>query len=170
MDADAGRVASQPGSRPTDQAPSGLGASRFDPSRGELLALADRCEAATGPDSRLGAEIVIAIRGFPSRAYHQSMGMRPRGAPLADPMDWAATFLGDDPTASLDAAMTLVPEGWGWNISNPNERAIASGLLKERTPVRGEVEYGFDQRYIVAAATSALALCAAALRARAAQR
>lgn len=36
MDTDAGRVPLAPGSRPTDQAPLGLGASRFDPSRGAL--------------------------------------------------------------------------------------------------------------------------------------
>lgn len=70
-------------------------------------------------------------------------------------------------TASIDAAMTLVPKGWGWLVSQPNAKAIASGLLKERTPVLGEVQYGIDHRHTVAAATPALTLCAAALRARA---
>jgi hypothetical protein len=72
-------------------------------------------------------------------------------------------------TASLDAAMGLVPEGWGWLVSQPNAKAIASGVLKVDTPVLGEVQFGYDQRYAVAAATPALALCAAALRARASQ-
>lgn len=70
--------------------------------------------------------------------------------------------------AWLDAAMTLVPEGWGWLVSQPNAKAIASGLLKKDTPVMGEVQNGIDRRFTVAAATPALALTAAALRAHAA--
>lgn len=71
-----------------------------------------------------------------------------------------------DAEAWTDAAMCLVPEGWGWNVSQPNAKAIASGLLKEHTPVRGEVENGFEQRFIVAAETPAHALLAACLKAK----
>lgn len=73
-------------------------------------------------------------------------------------------FLGAE--AWTDAAMMLVPEGWGWNVSQPNAKAIASGLLKKHTPVRGEVENGFEQRFIVAGETPALALAQACLKAR----
>ena len=69
-------------------------------------------------------------------------------------------------TTSLDAAMTLVPEGWGFNVSQPNEKAIDSGLLRTDSPCMAEVQYGGDQRFIVAASTPALALCAAALKAQ----
>lgn len=71
-----------------------------------------------------------------------------------------------DAEAWTDAALCLVPEGWGWNVSQPNAKAIASGLLKEETPVRGEVENGFEQRFIVAGETPALAIAQAALRAK----
>jgi len=71
-----------------------------------------------------------------------------------------------DAEAWTDAAMCLVPEGWGWNVSQPNAKAIASGLLKEHTPVRGEVENGSEQRFIVAGETPAYALLAACLKAK----
>lgn len=71
-----------------------------------------------------------------------------------------------DAEAWTDAALMLVPEGWGWNVSQPNAKAIASGLLKEETPVRGEVENGFEQRFIVAGETPALAIAQAAIRAK----
>lgn len=71
-----------------------------------------------------------------------------------------------DAEAWTDAAMLLVPEGWGWNVSQPNAKAIASGLLKEHTPVRGEVGNGSEQRFIVAGETPAHALLAACLKAK----
>jgi len=73
-------------------------------------------------------------------------------------------------TASLDAAMTLVPEGWNWMAGNrdqPKARAYVNngelaftGVAARRNPAR--------QWFEVVAATPALALCSAALRARAA--
>jgi len=107
-----------------------------------LLELAELCEKAEGP----------------SYALEQAIGRAVRCPTVVPPIY----------TASLDAAMSLVPEGWGWLVSQPNAKAIASGLLKERTPVLGEVQYGCDLRFAVAAATPALALTAACLRARAA--
>lgn len=92
----------------------------------ELIALADACEAATGPDFHLDMEIMRAVR----RDFNTAPGY----------------------TASLDAAMTLVPEGWGYSIC-PN-----SSLL-----TRSAFSAGIMSR----AKTPALALCAAALRARA---
>lgn len=58
-------------------------------------------------------------------------------------------------TTSLDAAVTLVPDGWEWHVS-------ASGKVVVRID-----ESGLDEHYIQAnARTPALALCIAALRAR----
>ena len=58
-------------------------------------------------------------------------------------------------TASLDAAMTLVPEGRWWSVNGGNRADVwASGYI--------------DERWHATAATPALALTAAALRARAA--
>jgi len=102
--------------------------------RTTLLALAERCEQAAGPDRELDARIYILITGG-----------------SADDADYAAT----DPdvtcnpppyTASLDAAVTLVPEGCGWMV-------MSSAAKVGVWPSHG--------------ATPALALCAAALRARA---
>jgi len=112
-----------------------------------LVELAARCEAAEGPDRKLDLAVALAIRG---QAINGVINVSARY------------------TASIDAAMSLVPEGWGWLVSQPNAKALASGLLKKRTPVLGEVQYGYDRRHSVAAATPALALTAAALRARAA--
>lgn len=135
-----------------------------DATRDALLALAERAEAATEPDRALHGDIAEAL------------GLNPPWAGKRTPHFWRDSWSDgrdywDAPayTTSLDAAMTLVPKGWGWLVSQPNEKAIASGLLKKDTPVMGEVQYGCDRRYTVAAATPALALCAAALRAHAAR-
>jgi hypothetical protein len=106
-------------------------------SRDEMRELAERCEKATGPDRDLDAEIDKAIH----------------------PDDWTDGLWFDPSrhdlpayTASLDAAMSLVPEGMLWLAGYAVDgRAIAT--------------VDFDHQR--AAATPALALCAAALRARA---
>lgn len=138
--------------------------------KNELLALADRAEAATGPDRELDALIAsIARIGTEHEwAYKYPTWVASKDGRVHLEKN-GPSFAAAPYTRSLDAAMTLVPEGWGWLVSQPNAKAIASGLLKERTPVMGEVQYGIDHRYTVAAATPSLSLCAAALRARAAQ-
>ncbi len=125
-----------------------------------LLALAERCEQVSGPDRELDRQVALATGWAIMKVQGDDWLMPPTGRPVGDPRRY---------TASLDAALTLVPEGWGWLVSQPNAKALASGLLKMRTPVMGEVQYGCDQRFAVAAAAPALALCAAALRARAHQ-
>ncbi len=85
-----------------------------------LLELAERCEAATGPSYVLDLEIAEVI------------------APTE--LAWQPPY-----TASLDAAMMLVPDHDGWIIMGNSAKV---------------------GRQISGAATPALALCAAALRAR----
>lgn len=92
--------------------------------KADLLALAARVEAAS--DNAIIREVVIALD---------------RAEPLA------FTAVG----AFLDAAASLVPEGWGWEI-------YSDGL----TILRREIEHKASK-----AATPALALTAAALRAMA---
>jgi hypothetical protein len=94
-----------------------------------FIALADRCEQAAGPDRELNA----AIDDFMLK--HGPETDRIRNPRYVLPY-----------TASLDAAVTLVPEGCGWMV-------MRSAAKVGRWPSRG--------------ATAALALCAAALRARA---
>jgi hypothetical protein len=116
-----------------------------------LLALADRCEQAAGPDRELDVAIARALdwkplyrddysKWWPPAAVEDSRA-RKRSI-LHHPTQPLPAF-----TASLDAAVTLVPEGYGWMVMK-NVAKVG------RWPKR--------------AATPALALCAAALRARAA--
>jgi hypothetical protein len=99
-----------------------------DPLPERLLELAERCERATGPNFRLEQEIGAVV--FPK---------------LAD------IYL--PYTASLDAAMTLVPDGANVALQTDG----GPGPIAIVTP---------GERF-ARAATPALALCAAALRARA---
>lgn len=96
-----------------------------------LLELAERCEAATGPSYVLDLEIAEVI------------------APTE--LAWQPPF-----TASLDAALMLVPEGWTGIV--PITGGDDAWLWQERALA------GTGHR--CRAATPALALCAAALRAR----
>ena len=57
-------------------------------------------------------------------------------------------------TASIDAAMTLVPEGWLWSLFGPDNQAC---LVNPDNP---------SQASTCDAATPAIALCIAALRAQ----
>lgn len=129
--------------------------------RDELLALADRCEVATGEDRGIDCWIENHLglaRFVPDRPAPLGGGWLDK---RVDPKSY---------TASLDAAMTLVPEGWNWMAGNrdqPLARAYVNngelafvGAGMRRNPNR--------QWYETTAATPALALCTAALRARAA--
>ncbi len=117
-----------------------------------LLALAERCEQATGPDRVLDAEIAMAAGIAPLGSEHEGNCTGWLKAPAISFGVWKSPEF----TASLDAAMTLVPEGHccgagtkfdgtGWAYVEPIPSAVADR---------------------VSAATPALALCAAALRAR----
>ena len=96
--------------------------------RERLLALAERCETASGPDRDLEIAIWRLVE-------------RPDAAESKVPLPWLANY-----TASLDAALTLVPEECGWMV-------MGCAAKVGRQPSRG--------------ATPALALASAALRARA---
>lgn len=132
----------------------------------DLLA---RLEAATGPDRLLDAEIDCAVR-FPD--------LRP-----AEPDDFAGKY-GYSPgnikvdtgflmsasyTRSIDAALTLVPDGCGWSAGWG--QILPDKPMGEARITRNAHFIGYDANYDVIvkanAATPALALCIAALRARA---
>lgn len=126
----------------------------------ELLKLAERCEAATGPDRELDA--LIACHAPICRADY-ILSARPsqkRGMVTRYFDDGGhGTFVCENYTASLDAAMTLVPEGCASAIGTMafvNETRLPWACIW--TP-QGEPTWRSD------AATPALALCAAALRA-----
>ena len=102
--------------------------------RTALLALAERCEQAAGPDRELDGEIDAAI-GWPTSSYFHQHTRRYTG--------------------SLDAAITLVPDGWIWVVGSYGNARV----YQDQTA---------GKSFIGENAKPALALCAPALRARAA--
>lgn len=135
----------------------------------ELIAKLDR---ASGPDRELDAGIWehlgLAPKYDNSKNNYGHWHYRGGGDyHYSDDSPWGRNQLAPFYTSSIDAAMTLVPDGYGWSVSQPNATALASGLLKKNTPVTAEVQHGIGSRYVVAGATPAIALCIAALKARA---
>jgi hypothetical protein len=127
--------------------------------------LIERLEQATAEQQRELLEAAfVAIHGEPTEATRPNVASAwlDRWRPFLALLD-AGGF--------LDAAMSLVPEGWRWMAGQrefPHCRAyVENGELAFRgfglrpNPAR--------QWFEVTAATPALALCAAALRARKAQ-
>jgi hypothetical protein len=98
----------------------------------KLLDLASRCEKATGPDDKLDWDIAIVSNGF-------------------DP-EYPLPY-----TASLDAAMTLVPEGHEWLKLSPFTASIYRFVEDDKEWAKHIEAKGN---------TFPLALCAAALKAR----
>lgn len=142
--------------------------------RGELLKLAERCEAATGPDCKLDAEIALRCQSLPYVIPDGQIGLKE----IVQDCDgtlrilWAAVpplltgyaSFNFDPlpvTASLDAAMALVPEGWDWLRDAYDEMRVCPVALYGRTDYASHDVTGKNE-------APTLALCAAALRARAA--
>ncbi|KQM37984.1 hypothetical protein [Sphingomonas sp. Leaf10] len=116
--------------------------------RSKLLALAETVEKLTGPSVHVDADIRDALK-LPS---DYSVDWRGWGVDEAGkPIERAKAF---PYTASLDAAMALVPEGWEWNV-------WGSGYCRIMHPQTHRNDK--DGR----SCTPALALCAAALRAQA---
>jgi hypothetical protein len=123
-----------------------------------LIALAERCEQAARPDRELDADIALAI-GYTHerRGTERARWWRtPSGQQLA-----YEGYKNHPPffTGSLDAAIALVPEGHEWLRKTPQTMTVyrVPADLKE-----------WARHIDAGAAPPALALCAAALRARAA--
>lgn len=128
----------------------------------DLTELAKRVEAATGPDRELDAEIAIAIDlKLPHDDYGARDAARRGGAARLAEMGechqnvWR-TYL-PRYTASLDSAMTLVPEGYEWAVNWGGNSVANVNRIGDGYPI-----------HCGCAATPSLALTAAALGARAA--
>ena len=127
--------------------------------------LVERIEAATGLDRELDAAIAAALRiGTEhdwARNYPKWEGRSDGRVHLEK---HGPSFAAPTYTASIDAAMTLVPEGWSVDLSLPGPfdgMPYAKLMSLERNP------YGLGESIKGKAPTPALAICAAALRARA---
>lgn len=127
----------------------------------ELIALAERVEGLTGPNGDLDGAIYAALNphmrpipGNQRRFYDPALTRlnAAREYHVAGATAYAPSF-----TASLDAALGLVPEGWLAGLDIGALRATSVWLATDSQSVR------------VHAPTPALALTAAALRARAAE-
>jgi hypothetical protein len=138
--------------------------------RATLLALAERCEQAAGPDRVLDAEIAVGLFGgevvwktarytmdaYPARRVQNSDyigGYQNAAIPVY--------------TESLDAAIALVPEGPCW-IRQDYWRGTQRQHYQPMASIMLCGEPGKASTHTGKADTPALALCAAALRARAA--
>jgi hypothetical protein len=109
--------------------------------RDHLLALADRCEKATGPDRELECRIWCALNGHTFDLCKQVVG------------DLSKWEVAPAYTASLDAAMTLA--------SNPEFRQFGGplGLLREAMDrlFRAKADDDALARFLTAASLRALA-------------
>ncbi len=125
----------------------------------EMKALIQRVEKAEGPDRELDADIALATgweRGEAGAFWREP------GARL-----WSGYY--PNPTASLDAAVSLVPEGKLWvrldDWTGPMEDGTAAPLSSASVYLHARNADGERLSGVARARTPALALCAAALRA-----
>jgi len=118
-----------------------------------LLELAEDCERANGADRELDYLIACAIGVAEMRGQFCFSLHRVAGS--SHEMHVALCY-----TASLDAAMSLVPEGWDWEIGHTN------GGMTIYANVGGAHEYVDHFEWRRFASSAPLALASAALRAR----
>lgn len=129
-----------------------------------------RIEAATGPDRALDVAIVAAIT--PGIVGVERGPLAPDTCSYLfrydPPRAWSASWLPvPSYTASIDAALTLVPDDHWWEVGRScgdNSAMRNFGARRGCFSARA-VPWGASPR-LSSAPTPALALCAAALRAR----
>ena len=132
-----------------------------------LLELAAACEAATGPDRELDIAIAEAI-GIVPASYERAVC---HGKPMM--YYWSVSdshaphIIPDKFTASLDAAVSLMPEGWRVASLFQRNCRLPNWIWKAELwhPEADQNVRGIARN----ADLAALALCAAALRARASE-
>ena len=136
----------------------------------DLEQLALRCEQAEGPDRELDAKIALAAGWQEITLPHGSRYcIRPDGFKTSHGLvAYAPAY-----TASIDAALTLVPEGWFVDNLAQSGRRDGTWWAALIQPPEGDEETGKLTRdgareSAFDTPTPALALCAAVLRARAA--
>lgn len=129
----------------------------------ELIA---RIEAASGPDRELDCRILCADKNWHFRkmivpennASHVSFRTSDGDKSL---------YYTPKYTASVDAALTLVPDGMLWMVTNTGVDDPHKPDFSKATAVVADWRRSASEGGDRSAATPALALCAAALRARA---
>jgi hypothetical protein len=125
--------------------------------RNDLTALIARVEAARGPDRELDAEIAW-MRTAPDKKRlgppDLSREVWHAGLPTPAWVKWdSVAGFHPRPTGSLEAAVAMVPKGFGYLVGVDDDTPVACVFLFD------------DDRHWVAASNPALALTATALRA-----
>jgi len=108
-------------------------------------------EVGEGPDRGLDLAIAEVIK-----LRHGSLG----------DWDWRPEDTCPHYTGSLDAAMTLVPEGYGWSVSQPQNIHLAPEMGDAWETAQVWSHFGGDEQWFSTIKQPARALCAAALKAR----
>jgi hypothetical protein len=130
--------------------------------KAEIIALAERCEGAEGPDRELDANIYQAlhphmhpIKALPVGRFFNPSRISER---IAAQYITSGTALAPYYTASLDAAMTLVPSGFLWTMDSWEGSRWSAGIWRDRRWLVHTSEKRTSK-------TPALALTSASLRA-----
>lgn len=131
----------------------------------ELERLIERCEGAVGPDRELDAAIALLV-GYRRKGAKSTIG-------ISDGYVWAEPgehfSYGTRPpsyTASIDAALTLLPEGWRlYGLSDQTHFQSNKGWHAGVDCYFGKVLYPHNIQ-TAEAPTAPLAICIASLRAR----
>lgn len=128
--------------------------------------LIERLEKATGPDRDFDRLIEESLPGVRQHHDHRMVAdgyvMEANGV---------QAYLPPLYTASIDAALTLLPEGWAWTLCDRGIASICSDFNDDYAKVfnsgtRPPRQRGEMPRSMSRVATPAIALCIAALRAR----
>ena len=127
---------------------------------GELIA---RLEAAVGPDRELADAVLLACGWVKHKnPVWNHLDRCDWLSPPPRQRLWSSSRR-PNPTASIDAALTLVPEGFAWMVRGSGADDIAHPFFVAYVTIPGH-----DVASRVGA-TAPLALCIAALKARAAE-
>jgi hypothetical protein len=116
-----------------------------------MTSLIARLQLATGPSRELGDEVLIACGWTKFRWNSAPRWRRHDGVSIH-----AVTR--PNPTASIDAALTLIPEGFAWSVQFSNSMLADAWLYPP--------DYDGDIEFKGHAATTAIALCIAILKSR----
>ncbi len=119
-----------------------------------ISALIERLEGLSGPDRAVDVEIAVWKSGFSIDHFRDVINQIgvPGSGWTPQEKEWPRY------TGSIDAALTLVPEGWQWQVSN-------------RAPAPHSGRAYINNKQLIntdTAATPAIVICIVSLRARAA--
>lgn len=135
--------------------------------------LISRLEKASGPDRELDAQISAAVRAIPDNApwLKSFKDIRATGncvQAFNDKGESSANWQPYTYTASVDAALMLVPDGFAYMVTSEGKASIEPfACVSSKTPISPDARHLPSSIFNARARTAPLALCIAALKARA---